>query len=260
MTKESESTEVQVQTPKSTEVMLTSEMTELLQQAASTASSIEKASTPFISIKGKKFTLDDAKLGTSMDCVVLATAYDNSYYDRPYDPDTIVPPACFSLSIDSEDMAPHPSSPNPQHPTCKGCPNNEYGTALQGKGKACKNGRRLLLAAYDGDDNYVGTEEIAIVRLPPTSLKAWASYAKSIPIRRSRPVWSVATKLVMDEDEDWPKINPVFIEDISDQRILKEIVASKDFFVETVLTPYDVSGYTPYVEPANSASKKSKMS
>jgi hypothetical protein len=253
-------TNTEIAETKSTELMLSQEMTTLLAEHAEGSASNEKASTPFISIRGKKFTLEDTKLGTSMQCVVLATAYDNSFYDRPYDPDTITPPACFSLSVSGDDMVPHPSSPVPQNDTCKGCPQNEYGTALQGKGKACKNNRRLLLAAADTKDNYVGLDELAIVKLPPTSLKSWASYAKGIPARLSRTVWSVVTQLAMDEDEDYPKIVPSFVAPINDGEIIQEIISNKTFYEDTVLNPYDVSSYTPPAAPSSDGPKKSKMS
>ena len=237
---------------------LSNEMSQMLAEAAKSQSESEKGSTPFISIKGKKFTLEDVKLGTEMDAVIVATTFDNVYYDAPYNPDEIRPPACFSLSVSGEDMVPHADSPLPQHPTCEGCPQNEYGTALQGKGKACKNGRRLLLAAFDSEKG-VDTENLAIIRLPPTSLKGAAGYFKSVSTRRDRPVCSVVTTLSMDEDSDWPKVEMAFKDNVQDEEVLHDIIKNLAAFETIVSAPYSVQGFTPYEETV-SASKKSKMS
>lgn len=244
----------------SSEMTLSSEMSNLLAQSATEQSSVEVSTTPFISVKGKKFTVNETKLGTSIKVVILSTAFDNAYYDRKYDPDVITPPACFSLSLDGVNMVPHPTSPAIQHETCKGCPNNEYGTAESGKGKACKNGRRLLLAAVN--DNNVELGDLAILRLPPTSLKPFANYVKSVTLRRKKPLWAMITTLMMDEDSDWPVIMPSYDNDIHDENMLKLIYDNLSIYEQVVTEPYVVEGYEPpnVEQQAAASSRKSKMS
>lgn len=55
---------------------------------------------------------------------------------------------------------------------CKDCPYNEYGTAKNGKGKACKNMHRLYILTE-------GSPIPIVLSLPPTSLKAFQNYRLS---------------------------------------------------------------------------------
>lgn len=52
---------------------------------------------------------------------------------------------------------------------CEVCPHNKYGTAVKGRGKACKNMIRLWVLVP-------GLSIPVLVTLPPTSLSAWTNY------------------------------------------------------------------------------------
>lgn len=231
----------------------------ILAQLANTAASNETMGTPYISIKNSKFTLNDEKLGTSIDVVVLATAFDNAYYDRPYNPDVIASPACFALAIDADDLEPDEDSPDVQAESCAVCPMNEFGSAENGKGKACKNGRRLLVATIKNGE--VDLSNIAMLKIPPTSLKNWATYVRNLNLKHNKPAWSVLTNLTFDEDATWPLIKPSFVSALTAQDA-RAIIPKLTNFNEEVLTPYNVSNYEAYEAPppASEGPKKSKMS
>lgn len=59
------------------------------------------------------------------------------------------PPSCWSLGGD--DARPHKEAAEPQHETCEGCPWNEFQTAKQGRGKACKTKRADFIIEIDSD-------------------------------------------------------------------------------------------------------------
>lgn len=234
------------------------EVLALMQESAKSTIENEKSTVPWLSIKGGKFSLLEQKLGKSLKVVILAATYDNIYYDRPYDPDNTASPACFAIAEHESDLIPHESSPVEQHASCLHCPRNKFGTAENGKGKACKNGRRLLLAAV-GEDG-IKLNELAVLRLPPTSMRNYSTYAKTVASRTGLPLWAIVTQLDMDEDEDFAKVMFSIVPDITIPKdSIVEVSSRRAEFTDIVLQPYDTSSYEP-PEEAPSKQTKSKMS
>lgn len=244
-----------------TGMLVSAEVKELLEQAAKEQSEAEHGAIPFLSIKGKKFSLGDEKLGTSLTVIILADIFDHAYYDKDYDPDVISPPACFAIGEVHGEMVPSDDAPAKQYMSCTGCPQNEFGSARHGtsKGKACRNGRRLLLASVaDGKANF---DDMVILNLPPTSLKTYSRYAKNNTTYRKLPIWAIVTKLTFDENSDWPSIVPLF-DAVADNEDITIIASRLAEFKEIVSVPYDCSGYIkPDVTTEQAdTNKKSKMS
>ena len=247
-----------------------------LAEAAKQSAGEEKSGgIPYISIKGSKFKLNDELIGRHMTAVVLATAYDNAYYDRKYDPDreTIVPPACFAINQDQSIMEPHADSPTPIASSCKVCEFNLFKSAENGKGKMCKNGRRLLLApVYYNDigEGEVDLDDLAIMRIPATSLKLWATYVKKLDAMHRRPHWSVMTRFTFDEDADWPIVKAEHLQNILNNNVVHTIMSSQNMYNELVLQPYNTKDYVAPTDDekigaggsgkAISQERKSKMS
>ena len=231
----------------------------LLAKAAQQQAEEEQSSIPFLSLKGKKFSIGDEKIGTKMQVVILADVFDNSYYDRPYDPDVQTPPACFSIYKDIDNAFPHESSPTPiSKPGCAECAFNKFESAPNGKGKACRNGRRILVASIHNDK--VNLADLAIANISPTALKGFSRFVKAITITKGLPLWAVASTLSFDEDSDWPLLQASFDYMLSGPEI-DEIASRLGEFEECVSVPYDTSGYEP--PPAvdeTKAKKNSKMS
>lgn len=95
---------------------------------------------------------------------------------------------------------PHPGiialsekKPIPEAISCVSCPMNQWGSEHQrreGKGKACKEMRRLLLLI----DGYAMP---AVLALPPTSIKAWDNYCSALAAKRGA-YFAVKTKFELD--------------------------------------------------------------
>lgn len=234
------------------------EVAKLLAQAAQEQSSAEVSGIPFISLKGKKFTLGEEKLGSVLDVVILADVLDYSYYDRAYDPDTITPPACFAIGKDIELLSPHADSPTPISETCKTCHFNEFQSAANGKGKACRNGRRILIAPVSSDGS-VNLTDLAIINMAPTSLKGYSRYAKNLATVKKLPTWSVVTTLSFDDDSAWPQLVAEF-KGVAPGTVINEIAKRLEEFAEAVSVPYDTSTYVASDVAAAEGKKKSKMS
>lgn len=71
---------------------------------------------------------------------------------------------------------------------CATCELNRYGTATDGKGKACKN-MRILYLLQDGD--YIPLQ----LSLPPTSLRPFNDFMNAAFVARRRPAWSSVVQI-----------------------------------------------------------------
>lgn len=234
------------------------EVQALLDQAAKEQAENEQTSIPFISLKGKKFAIGDDKLGNMLKVIILADVFDHSWYDRAYDAssDEVFPPACFAIGNDVNEMAPDPTSPVPQSDSCSTCALNEFGS--KGKGKACRNGRRILIASVD-DKGRANFGDLAIINMSPTALKGFSKYVKSINTIKKLPLWAVITSLSFDDDAAYPVLVPAYEMNAAGADI--EIIAGRlQEFAEYVSVPYDTSTYVAPEAVAESTAKKSKMS
>ena len=103
----------------------------------------------FFSMKAGQLSFDGVPLpGNQMAVIIIANTIENSYYDTPYDPDTPASPKCFAFATSEDELTPHEAVDNDpyferQHDSCTGCPQNAWGSARTGKGKACSNVRGL---------------------------------------------------------------------------------------------------------------------
>lgn len=151
----------------------------------------------FISVKSGQLTYQGNTIkGNELDVVVLTSIHENCYYPGRFDPDNPQPPVCYAFGTDPKEMAPHPDSAEPQHDTCEGCPMNEFETADSGKGKACKNIRRLSMIPGDPlNDETVQSADVAYLKVPVTSVKGWASFVKTVATLDKLPPLGVVCRI-----------------------------------------------------------------
>ncbi len=138
-----------------------------------------------------------------LECVIVGSCAFNAWYKDKYDSDNPQPPDCYAFAaVADENMAPHEKAEEPQAERCEGCPQNEWGTADVGRGKACGNNIRLgLLLAKDCEDGAaVSTAELATAKVSPTNLKAWKGYVDAVAEEHGRPTWAVVTQISSQSD------------------------------------------------------------
>lgn len=97
------------------------------------------------------------------------------------------PPACSS--IDGK-FGEHAGITTP----CRDCPMNQFGSGEGGKGKACKNMKRLYILTKDSLFPYALT-------LPPTSIRAWTDYVSSL-LQKGRKACDVVTRVSLAKKEN----------------------------------------------------------
>jgi hypothetical protein len=168
----------------------------------------------FFSMKGGQLSFNDSPMpGNQMATVILDSIFENVYYEGRYDPENPAPPTCFAFGRD-ENMSPHEvvvKAGQAQHSTCKGCPMNEWGSSEVGRGKACRNTRRLALipaGTFDShnrfqainDPDHFSSAAIAYMKLPVTSVKSYASFVKQLAGALRRPPHGVFTRVRVEPD------------------------------------------------------------
>lgn len=182
--------------------------------AASKQASKEKASgiSKAISTRGGVLSIDDNPVeDNELRVIVLAAVHENQYFKGAFDPKTPQAPVCYSfsdpLAHEPEDgMKPHEKSAEPQgdgNGQCANCWANEFGSADIGKGKACKNVRRLAVITEDAltDVDELNNAQVRMLKVPVMSVKNWANYVRQkLGEDIKRPCWGVVTtiRLVLD--------------------------------------------------------------
>jgi len=189
---------------------------ELARQAQIAAGMEEStASGRFFGLEGGILTWNDAPIeGNQMAVVILDAVLENVYYDGPYIKGEPQSPHCFAHGRDENTMGPHKSvveAGQAMAPQCKGCEMNEFGTANVGRGKACRNTRRLAmipaghltaagkLELIDDAEHYESTQ-IGFMKLPVTSIKGYAAFVKQVAGALKRPPHGIVTKVKVVPD------------------------------------------------------------
>lgn len=126
---------------------------------------------------GRWVTPDGLELSESIRVVVVDFITSHTWYPHPYQRGNPLPPGCFAVGKVIANMAPDSSSPEMQNPTCAGCPQNEWGSAASGNGKACTQKRRLAVILEEQFED-IENAEIFIVEITPSSIKHFDTFAR----------------------------------------------------------------------------------
>jgi len=177
----------------------------------------------FFSMRAGQLSYDGVAMpGNMMAVIILADTMENSYYDTPFDPDTPTSPKCFAFAKNEEDLEPSSAVDNDpyferQHDTCNGCPQNAWGSARTGKGKACSNVMRLAmipageykkgpgrtaaleLEMYDEPEHFEKAD-VAYMKLPVMSVKNYGNFVRGTAAELFRPPHGVFTNVVVEPD------------------------------------------------------------
>jgi hypothetical protein len=170
---------------------------EMLAKLAKKATAIEKPTTSNIGTRAGILTYNGTPVpDNKLNVIIIASTHANLFYEGKYEEKNPTNPVCYAYSEDGEGMVPHPKSSKPQHTDCATCPNNAWESDPEGgRGKACKNSRRLALIPADTTVEDLKTAEIATLQLPVTSVKVWAQYVNKLDALFARPPLGVYTSI-----------------------------------------------------------------
>jgi len=197
----------------------------------------------FLSLKAGRLTLDKVPCaGNKLDVVVVASTVEYAFYEGKYDMNNPQPPVCYAFGKDEQQMSPHEKASKPQHTDCASCPKNVWGSDPEGgKGKACKNTRRLALISADiiADPSKIADAEEIYVKLPVMSAKNWAIYVNNVNAQYKRPPFGVITNITTEPDAK-SQFKVVFksMGRIEDQAAMMALIDRHEASQKTIGFPY----------------------
>jgi hypothetical protein len=212
---------------------------EMLERAAAAAQGM-RTSGSYVTFKNANLKVDGQVVpGNKADVRILAAIGERSWYDGPYDPDNTQVPACYSL----DSTEPHPEASNPQADTCAECPKNKWGTApprpgsaLPGKGKACREGARVIMVPANVS---LKTAPMYTAKIPVTSLGAVNTFVGRCASAQKLTGEFVTTLSVTEDKKSFFKVHLDIKEHTADMDPLL-LMAKQDEAYQLAMTPYPV--------------------
>lgn len=233
---------------------------ELAKQAQLAAGMEDSTATgQFFSLKGGILSFNDMPMpNNQMAVIILDGILENLFYEYEYDPENPAGPTCFAFGRSEQKLAPHKvvqEAGTAQCESCANCKNNEWGSADKGRGKACRNTRRLAMIPAGeldangkftlGDIELMENSGLAFMRLPVTSVKGYAGFVKQVAGVLKRPPFGIITKVRVQPD---PKTQF--------KVVFEPIQSVPDELIALVMKRHDEAKavidfpYTPAEEPA----------
>jgi hypothetical protein len=160
------------------------------------AAKLPQSSGNRLSFKGGAITLAGNRLDNPLPLVILSYGYERTYYSAMYQPDVYASPDCYSL----DGVKPAGNAAVPQSERCAICRLNEFGTAQNGKGKACKEGAVFAAIHADALESPERVRAAQIITGAPSVLnsKGFRSYVDAL--LPNGPIWGVVTMLTNEVD------------------------------------------------------------
>jgi hypothetical protein len=242
---------------------------------ASILSGIGGGGYPVISIKGKVFAVvkggertvlpnpkDPDSPATSIDAVIINAnqGLAKVFYMKGYDPEASEKqkPDCYS----TDGLAPASDAVNAQSKKCASCVHNHYGSAKQGKGKACSDTKRLAIAAVDQ------INEPMLLRIPPASLKSLGEFIKFLD-NRGCDFDQVITKISFDMEAESPKLTfkalgilddktAASVKEMAESEVVRDIVGGSMAVVHEQLAVADQKAILKEIEEDEEIPKPAK--
>ena len=231
-------------------------MAALAQEAVEQEKSVSSGS--FISFKSGRISFQGNTIkGDELDVIVIDSVLENCYYPGVNDSDNPAPPVCYAFGRDEKTMAPHAESSSPQSELCSECQWNKFESAEQGRGKACKNVRRLALLPSDAaaSAEAVGSAEMAFAKIPVTSVKGWATYVRGLSTLEKKPPIAVITTIgTVPDDKSQFKVTFNKAENV-DSDLLPALLDRFDAVKGEIMFPYPAPS-EEQAKPAGRGAKK----
>ena len=245
----------------STAVAMPADMLAQLAADAKASAQLERPAVGSISFRAGMVSYQGEPVkGNSLRGVIVGAAFVNAYYESKWDPDNIVNPNCFALSPDGASMVPHPNVAQPQSKDCTSCAFNQWGSDLKdgkpAKGKRCKEARRLVFlpeSALESPED-VQAAELAMCRLPVTSVKAWGGFVNTLAATLNLPYYAVVCEITTKPDlKTQFKVVITPVAHLQDVAVLKAVMAKRDEAMRIAMLPFDAVGASDEEEaaPAN---------
>lgn len=241
-----------------------------LAKRAEKAASEEVTGSNFFTTQGGILKYAEEELpGNEMLVVIVDSIHENTFYPGAFDPENILPPKCFAFGRNSKEMEPHENVPFPddekaddsyfefQAEWCDECPNDEWGSADVGRGKACASRRRLALIPAGRfeqtgkrksqtvmevftDVSHFKEADFAFLKIPVTSVKAYSKYVQMLSKEHQMPPFAVLTHIFLEPHTKFQfEVKFDLVEVIKDTDILDALFARNKEAMDVIEQPYN---------------------
>lgn len=225
----------------------------------------------FFSVRGGMLTFNDMPVpNNTMVVVIVDGIFENVYYEGDFDPTSPSPPTCFAFARDEANLAPHETvvaANQAQNDVCAGCDKNAWGTADKGRGKACRNTRRLALipaGTFDANGRFIASKDeeffekspIGFLKLPVTSVKGYATFVKQIAGGMKLPPHGIFAKVTARPDAKNQVMVSVEALGAIPHGLMAMIMKRRGEAQNTIEQPYPLSFEEAETKPAGRGAKK----
>lgn len=229
---------------KANELALPADLMAELRAEAKDAAAEERPSISKLSTQGGQLKYQGNPVpGNRLEVIVLAAVHRNVYYSERFNPNDIKNPDCFALAESEDDIQPHENVSKPKAQHCQDCTLGQWKSDPNGgKGKACKQSRRLvLIPASDGmTEEVIKKAEMAILDLPVTSAKAYGNFVNVTASTTGLPPYAVVCEVTETPDPKTQfKVNLQPIRVAGGAEVIRALKARKEDALRIGLTPYD---------------------
>ncbi len=156
------------------------------------------------------------------------------------------PPQC--VAMDGREGVGNPGG------LCARCPNNQWGSDEDGRGKACKNLHRIYVLPP-------GDIMPLLIALPPTSLANFNAYMLRLTSKAKKPYWAVFTKIKLEKAQSgqgityskavFSKVGDVPVEKLPDLKTYIESLKPLMRSVEVQAADYNVEAEADAQQPTS---------
>jgi hypothetical protein len=175
---------------------------------------------PFISTTDGVMKHGEIEIGKELDVIILGVAVEHALYPQAYSKGKPSNPVCFFVGRNEKDAAPDSSSPQKQGTSCAQCVKGAFGSAPNGRAKACRQTRRLLLLPTASPLDPDG--QLYRLRVPPTSVKHLRAYVAKV--RAYRPVETVVTRVeFVGHDKNRFEVKFTAVDKLDDRALLQAL-------------------------------------
>lgn len=213
------------------------------------------------SLRAGVLSIDDNPMpNNEMAVIVLDHIFENTFYLEEYDPDNPTPPSAYALGRDEAELRWHEDSiPELEDgekiagELCSESSINQWGSADKGRGKACRNLRRLLMIPAGtinkktgefemiDDEEHYATVKPAFMKLPPTSTTNWSNYVKQLAGSLRKPPFVIATRIkVVPDQKSQFKVTFEALEEMPEE-LFNVLLKRHKEAEQLIMQPYDMS-------------------
>ena len=185
----------------------------------------------FIKFKNAQMKIDGTPIPNNMvDVRVLAAVGERTFYEGEYDADKVQVPDCYSVNSD----APHPEASKPQAELCRDCPHNKWGTGPRKRGKACREGARIVVVPANVP---LKTAPLYMAKIPITSLSTVTGFTSRCS-QSGKLMGEFVTQLsVVEDNKSFFKVH-LTIKEITSDMDPAMLLAKQDEAFDLATSPY----------------------